>query len=121
MSNPSRRPWAMHRCPQCAIEFSASDTPNPASGKGSGKCCPNGHWTQTYLLYETRRVTHHLEKLQSLGVQRTDDALALALHTMVDCYEKALRTLPQQSVAHALLAGAFGKAPEVSKQILKIA
>ena len=48
---------------------------------------------------------------------RSDAATALA--AMLDCYSRALMTAPANTLAHAIIEGAFGKVPEMAAKILK--
>ena len=92
-----------------------------------GKLCPNGHWTSCTTLCVAKRLPKSIRPkrltsidLHELGVKSEADALHLALGTMVECYERAISTLPKSSFTRAMVVGAFGKAPEVSRRVLGV-
>lgn len=60
-------------------------------------------------------------RLKSLGAPTAKDALEMSLYSMLTAYEKAVSTLPAGSMAHSIVTGAFGKAPEISRKVLEIA
>ena len=109
-------PTIRETCPQCHVVFSAGYSPDPSGRRRSrGKRCPNGHWTTAGRLARWRDSA---PLLAELGVQRRSDALELSLVTMLECYERLLRTLPA-GMLRAQIAGVFGKAPEIAQRILK--
>lgn len=59
--------------------------------------------------------------LSDHGVRRPQDATSLALVTMLECYERALATMPKGSIQRAMVVGAFGKAPEIARKVLEVA
>lgn len=59
--------------------------------------------------------------LKTLGAPTSKDAMQMALQTMLEGYEKAVATLPPNSLAREMVAAAFGKAPEISRKVLEIA
>lgn len=122
------RPAVEATCPTCGIVFRSSKCANPATGKGAGKVCPQGHWIPKSVLWPSscaaprQRTSDQVrDLLADIGVRAKPDALALALVTMCECYERAARVFPRGSVAAGMLDGAFGKAPEVSRRILEVA
>ncbi len=62
-----------------------------------------------------RRV---LLQARALGIAGSVEALCLALEAMLGGYDQAMRTLPKDSPYRALVEGAFGRVPEVSRSIL---
>ncbi|OIR02599.1 hypothetical protein GALL_153130 [mine drainage metagenome] len=118
-------------CPVCRADFSAVISGNPKTGATTrGKICPAGHWTP-YAKLLASRTSQPSQKppkddvrtvlLKRLGAPRREDALQMALVTMVESYERALATLPRGSAARAMVDGAFGKSPEISRQVLELA
>lgn len=109
-------------CPTCRVEFLGS--PQQRGGQGSWrKVCPAGHWHTLNELSKTRNSerqelrTALLAKTKEVGIRTDIDAMRLALAAMLGGYERLLATVPERS--RPVIAGAFGKSPEVCKQILE--
>lgn len=111
-------------CPTCRVEFIGS--PQQRNGQGSWrKVCPAGHWHTLHELARTRNADQQaarhvvMAKTKEVGIRTDIDAMRLALAAMLGGYERLLATTPERS--RPVIAGAFGKSPEVCKQILESA
>lgn len=109
-------------CPTCRVEFIGS--PQQRNGQGSWrKVCPAGHWHTLNELSRTRNAERQdvrddlLARTGSVGIKTDIEAMRLALAAMLGGYERLLATTPERS--RPVIAGAFGKSPEVAKQILE--
>lgn len=58
-----------------------------------------------------------LLRAREVGIAGDVEALQMALAAMLGGYDRLLATIPERSVA--VVAGAFGKSPEVARQILE--
>jgi hypothetical protein len=113
---------AVETCPTCGITFTGS--PWQRNGQGSWKKeCPAGHWHTLHELARTRNADQQaarhvvMAKTKEVGIRTDIDAMRLALAAMLGGYERLLATTPERS--RPVIAGAFGKSPEVCKQILE--
>jgi len=109
-------------CPTCRVEFIGS--PQQRGGQGSWrKVCPAGHWHTLTALTRTRNAEAQeareslMSKTREVGIRTDIDAMRLALAAMLGGYERLLATTPERS--RPVIAGAFGKSPEVCRQILE--
>ena len=109
-------------CPTCRVEFTGS--PKQRNGQGSWrKECPAGHWHTFTELARTRNAERQatrnavMSMTKEVGIRTDIDAMRLALAAMLGGYERLLATVPERS--RPVIAGAFGKSPEVCKQILE--
>ena len=109
-------------CPTCGITFTGS--PRQRNGQGSWKKeCPAGHWHTLHELARTRNADQQaarhvvMTKTKDVGIRTDIDAMRLALAAMLGGYERLLATTPERS--RPAIAGAFGKSPEVCRQILE--
>jgi hypothetical protein len=113
---------AVETCPTCGVTFTGS--PRQRNGQGSWKKeCPAGHWHTLHELARTRNADQQaarhvvMAKTKEVGIRTDIDAMRLALASMLGGYERLLATTPERS--RPVIAGAFGKSPEVCKQILE--
>jgi len=109
-------------CPTCGVGFTGS--PRQRNGQGSWrKECPAGHWHTLHELARTRNAEAQeardslMAKTKAVGIRTDIDAMRLALAAMLGGYERLLATTPERS--RGVIDGAFGKSPEVCKQILE--
>ena len=109
-------------CPTCRVEFTGS--PKQRNGQGSWrKECPAGHWHTLHELARTRNADQQaarhvvMTKTKDVGIRTDIDAMRLALAAMLGGYERLLATTPERS--RPVIDGAFGKSPEVCRQILE--
>lgn len=113
---------AVETCPTCGVTFTGS--PRQRNGHGSWKKeCPAGHWHTLHELARTRNADQQaarhvvMTKTKDVGIRTDIDAMRLALAAMLGGYERLLATTPERS--RPVIAGAFGKSPEVCRQILE--
>ena len=113
---------AVEMCPTCGVTFTGS--PRKRNGQGSlKKECPAGHWHTLHELARTRNADQQaarhvvMTKTKDVGIRTDIDAMRLALAAMLGGYERLLATTPERS--RPVIAGAFGKSPEVCRQILE--
>ena len=114
-----------YKCPQCGVD-SIGTTAKVAGS--SGKKCANGHFYTYYELRvfrETGVVPKRKEKpvsarntLAQMGVGERTTQLTVALQWMLHSYDVMMAALPAGSQAHALAVGAFGKKPELCREVL---
>lgn len=113
---------AVETCPTCKVEFTGAM--QRKNGQGSWKkVCPAGHWHTLNELARSRNSERQglrasmLAKTGSVGIRTDIEAMRLALAAMLGGYERLLATTPERS--WSVIDGAFGKSPEVAKQILE--
>jgi hypothetical protein len=58
-----------------------------------------------------------IKRARAYGIAGDVEALQLGLAAMIGGYDRLLATTPESS--HAIITGAFGKSPEVARQILE--
>jgi len=97
------------------------------SSRGSaGKTCPAGHWTSIAMINkhlenlgkQPAAVSEVRKQLTNMGVGERTEQLSVALRWMLDGYDKAIATLPEGTMARGMVAGAFGRMPEMAREVL---
>lgn len=113
---------AVETGPTCGVTFTGS--PRQRNGQGSWKKeCPAGHWHTLHELARTRNADQQaarhvvMTKTKDVGIRTDIDAMRLALAAMLGGYERLLATTPERS--RPVIDGAFGKSPDVCRQILE--
>jgi hypothetical protein len=95
-------------CPECGVEILTGSYRIKGQMR---KTCPNGHTTAADKL----RAERWLRTAPS--IQARNESLELALTAMLEGYSRAVATMPP--MAAGLMAGAFGKAPDIALEVLK--
>ena len=116
--------YVIETCPVCAAKFSAGSQPNPKTGTGMGKVCPNGHWTGIHRLKEERRVREAMGEVDNVDMvaekrRAASSAESVALRSMVEAYNAAAERFPDRSKAKAMLEGVFQNPVAIAVQILE--
>ena len=95
-------------CPECGETIL---TPSYMVKGSFLKTCSLGHTTDTKALRAERQARETAE------IEARNESLELALTAMLEGYSRAVATMPP--LAAGLMAGAFGKAPEIALEVLR--